>query len=149
MVAAEAGDVHVERSGTDVHQRARAFPVHAHVAKALPQADDDTLHAAVAHQQVGAETDRRYRYLGGPGGEEVCQIVDIRGAKHDIRTPAGAKPDGAGEVHVERVAAADPWQPVNPVRHLAVGDHEDCPAGEAACTPPLSSSSASGSIRAQ
>ena len=149
LVAAVAGDVHVESAGANLYQRARAFPAHGRFPKALAQADDDAFHAAVAHQHVGAEADHRHRHLGGPGCEEVRQVVDIRRSIHHVRAAAGAEPDGAGEVDVDGVATPYRRQPFDPVRHLGARDHDVCPAGLAACAPPRSSSRASGSARAQ
>jgi hypothetical protein len=64
---------------------------------AAGEADDDALHAAVAHQQVGADADRGDRHAGIEGGEEGGQVVEVLGQEQHVSRAADAEPSVGGE----------------------------------------------------
>ena len=96
-------------SGTAVPARMRLPGSGVIVGKALAQADDDARHAAVAHQQVGAEADDGDGKVGRDAGEEVGEVGLIGRREQHLRRAADAEPGDVGELGSgRRGGRADP-----------------------------------------
>ena len=77
----EAGDARLLRRAGHLHVRHRGAGAHAmvrldrDVIEAAPEPDHDARHAAVAHDQVGAETDHGDRNVGRYAGEQIGEVL--------------------------------------------------------------------------
>ncbi len=78
------------------------------IGEAAAQADDDAGHAAVAHQQVGADADHGDGHVRRLGGEEGDEVVAVGRAEHHLRRAADAEPGDARRAARSRSAARAP-----------------------------------------
>ena len=65
--------------------------------EAAPQADDDARHAAVAHQQVGAEADDEHGQLRRDAAQEIGEVGRVGRREQHLRRAADAKPRDVGQ----------------------------------------------------
>ena len=79
------GDLRVQRGGAGDHPIVVRRFDGAEGAAAEP--DDDAVDAAVAHDQIGAEADRRDRDLGGQRRAELGEIVLVGGREQRFAGP--------------------------------------------------------------
>ena len=98
-IEGEAGNARLRRPLREPHighRRARpdAMPVLGlDLAEAAPaQPDHHARNAAVAHQQVGADADRRDGQIGGQMRQDIGQIGLIGGREEDLRRTTDAEP---------------------------------------------------------
>ena len=101
--------------------------------EAAPQADDDARHAAVAHQQVGAEADDEHRQLGRDAAQEIGEIGGVGRREQDLRRAADAEPRDVGERLIGNQPAAQIGQ---------CGRQFRCQVGKAHKAPPARMGSA-------
>jgi hypothetical protein len=63
----------------------------------LGEAHHDARHAAVAHDQVRADSDRKDGDGGIEAAEETGEVLHVLRPHQPLRRPAGAEPDEVGE----------------------------------------------------
>ena len=111
----EARDARLLRRARDLHVRHRragadAVAFHRDLVEAAAEPDHHARHAAVAHDQVGAEPDDRDRNFGGKVLQEISEVVLVLRHEQNLRRPADAKPGqlapAAGWRAAARAAAA-------------------------------------------
>ena len=73
---------------------------------AAPEPDDHARHAAVAHDQIGADTDHRDGDVGGQVFQKISEVVFVFRREVDLRRTADAKPGERPERLVRRHPAA-------------------------------------------
>ena len=69
--------------------------LHGNLREAAPQADDHARHAAVPHQQVGAEADHDDGMVRRKPGKEIGKIGRIGRREQHLRRPADPEPGDA------------------------------------------------------
>ena len=69
-------------------------------------ADHDARHAAVAHQQVGAQADDEHRKLGGDAAQEIGKVGGVGHNEQDLRRASDAEPRDVGESLIGNQPAA-------------------------------------------
>ena len=92
----------VRHRGAGAH--ASAFDLD--LVEAAAEPDHDPRHAAVAHDQIGAEPDDRDRNVAGRLREEIGQIVLVLRHEQRLRRPADAEPGERRQRLVREQAAA-------------------------------------------
>ena len=88
-----ARDLHVGHAGAGADAR---VGLDLHVAEAAAEPDHHARHAAVAHDQVGAEPDDGDRNLGRQVLEEIGEIGLVLRHEQHLRRPADAEPGQLG-----------------------------------------------------
>ena len=92
------GDAGLLRRARDLHVRHRGAgarcvcPLDLDVAEAAAEPDHHARHAAVAHDQVGAEPDDGDRNVGRQDAEEIREVGLVLRHEQHLRRPADAKP---------------------------------------------------------
>ena len=113
-------------SGTAAPARtARVFD--GDVAKAAAEPDHHARHAAVAHDQIGAEPDHGHGNVAGQICQQIGEIGLILRHEQDLRRPADAKPGQFGKRLVRQ-------QPAAQRRHVWLADRRRC--RESSCGAP-------------
>ncbi len=88
----------IGRRTRDLHVRHRCAGANAHTildddfVEAAAQANDNARHAAVAHDEIGAEANDRDRNRRIEMREEISEIIFAFGREQDLRRTAGTKP---------------------------------------------------------
>ena len=105
----DAGLLRRPRDASVQHRRAGAMRMPSStvdLAEAAAEPDHDAGHAAVAHDQVGAEPDDGHRNVGGQARQERGEIVLVRRQEQHLRRPADAEPGELGQRLVGEQPAA-------------------------------------------
>ncbi len=111
MIAGGQRNVEIERAGPGHH----VVAFHRDAGEATQQADDDALHAAVAHQDVGADAQHGDRHVGGQRGHEAREILDVGRPEQDLGRTTRAEPGLRAERRVGGQPSARLGQPVDQV----------------------------------
>ena len=104
-----ARHLHIGHRGAGANARR---PLDLDLAEAAAEPDHDARHAAVAHDQVGAEPDHRDRNVGRQVREEIGEIRLVLRHEQHLRRPADAKPGQRRQRLVRQ-------QPPAQLRHFA------------------------------
>jgi hypothetical protein len=101
-------DIEVEGRGAGAHRRA----VDGDLGEAASQADDHAGHAAVAHQQIGADADAGDRNVRRLAGQERDEISAVGRAEHHFGRTADAEPGDTRERCILGQTAAHRREPL-------------------------------------
>ena len=107
----QPGDAGLLRRARDLHVRHRragpdARAIDLDLVEAAAEPHHHARHAAVAHDQVGAEADHDDRNVGGDAAEEIGEVVLVLRHEQHLRRPADAEPGQLGERLVRQQPAA-------------------------------------------
>ena len=102
-------DVQIERPGPGLDQLRGRLDL----GKAAPEPHDDAPDAAVTHQQVRADPDRRDRNIARQRRQKSRQILGVGGAEQHLRRPADAEPGQRPDRRIRRKPPAHRRQPLD------------------------------------
>ncbi|MFT3811194.1 MAG: hypothetical protein QM698_14875 [Micropepsaceae bacterium] len=77
------------------------------------QPDHHARHAAIAHDQVGPDTDNRHRHAGRLLAQKGLQVFDIGRTEQHFRRPTRPKPREIAHRRIRRIGAAHLGKTIN------------------------------------